>query len=314
MDLKNLYRISVFRKVVELGNFSRAAADLRLSKSVVSQHVKELERDLDVRLLNRSTRSVSVTQEGYRLAEAAGRMLQIIGTALQDLEHEHQRPSGLIRLTASQNFAVAYLVDAVLRFRTVFPEIEVEIDSSDSITNIVETGHDIAFRIGWLKSSDLHALKICDFALIPCASPRHLEEFGPVETPLDLALRPWVSLTIISDFDRLTLAAGDHKDVTVPITPVYRTNSGLTARLIVLEGNCVGLLPDYAVREDLRTGRLVRLLPDWSHRPGEIAAIYAHRKHMPPRLRAFLDFLRADARRHFGPVEQPRGRVPAQDA
>ena len=311
MDLKNLYRISVFRKVVETGNFSRAATDLRLSKSVVSQHVKELERSLDVRLLNRSTRSVSVTQEGYRLAEAAGRMLGIIGTALQDLEKEHQRPSGLIRLTASQNFAVAYLVHAVLRFRALFPEIEVEIDSIDSITNIIETGHDIAFRVGWLKSSDLHALKICDFSLVPCASARHVEQFGPVESPLDLALRPWVSLTILSDFDRLSLTRGEEQSVTVPIAPVYRTNSGLTARLIVLEGNCVGLLPDYAVQEDLRAGRLVRLLPGWSHRPGEIAAIYTHRKHMPPRLRCFLDFLRADARQHFGPPASPEAEASA---
>jgi DNA-binding transcriptional LysR family regulator len=296
MDLKNLYRISVFQRVVEQGNFSRAANELRLSKSVVSQHVSELEREFKVRLLNRSTRSVSVTQEGHRLADAAGKMIHLISTAIEELEQEQQRPSGLIRITASQNFAVVYLIGAVLRFHKKHPEIEVEIDSRDSITNIIETGYDVAFRIGWLKSSELHAVKICDFEMVPCASPEHIEQFGEVKTPLDLTFRQWVSITIMSDFDRVTLTSRDHNDVTIPVNPVLRTNSGLTAKQMVIEGTCAGLLPDYAIRDELKSGRIIRLLPDWSHRPGEIAATYAHRHRMPPRLRAFLDFLKEDAR------------------
>jgi len=299
MELKNLYRIGIFRKVVECGSFTRAAAELRLSKSVVSQHVKELETDLNVRLLNRSTRSVKATQEGLRLAEAAGEMLARIGGALQDLEHEHVQPTGLVRLTASHNFGAAYLVGAVLRFQRAHPKIEVELHSSDSILNIMETGHDVAFRIGWLRSSDMHALRICGFELLPCASPRHVDTYGPVRTPSDLAHRPWVSLTILPDFDRLVLTADDGEDATVAVTPVLRTNSGFTARRLVVGGHCAGLLPSYAIREDLAAGRLVRLLPGWRHRPGEIAAIYSHRTRMPPRLRAFLDFVKEDARRHL---------------
>ena len=302
MDLKNLYRISVFQKVVEQGNFTRAANELHLSKSVVSQHVSELERDLKVRLLNRSTRSVSVTQEGYRLAEAASMMIHLVDTACRELEQEQDRPTGLIRITASQNFAVVYLVDAVLRFRKEYPEIEIEIDSRDFITNIVETGYDIAFRIGWLKSTELHVVKICDFEMVPCASAGHIEQFGEVTTPLDLALRPWVSLTIMPDFDRLILTSRND-DVTVRVSPVLRTNSGLTAKLMVLDGNCVGLLPDYAIRNELKSGRIVRLLPEWSHRPGEIAATYVHRERMPPRLRVFLDFLKQDARAVFPKIK-----------
>lgn len=299
MELKNLYRIGIFRKVVECGSFTRAAAELRLSKSAVSQHVKELEADLDVRLLNRSTRSVTATQEGFRLAEVAGEMLTRIGGALQDLEHEHVQPTGLVRLTASHNFGAAYLVGAVLRFRRAQPRIEVELHSSDAIVNIMETGHDVAFRIGWLKSSDMHALKICEFELVPCASPHYLDAHGPVRSPRDLSLRPWVSLTILPDFDRVVLTGDDGEDASVPVTPVLRTNSGFTARRMVLGGDYAGLLPSYAVREDLQAGRLVRLLPGWRHRPGEIAAIYSHRTRMPPRLRAFLDFVKEDAREHF---------------
>ena len=121
MDLKHLYRISVFQKVVETGNFTRAAHALNLSKSVVSQHVSDLERELNVRLLNRSTRSVAITQEGHTLAEAAERMIDIVGTAVERLETEQELPSGIIRMTASQNLAVVYLAGAVKRFRNSTP-------------------------------------------------------------------------------------------------------------------------------------------------------------------------------------------------
>lgn len=300
MNLKILYRMSVFYKVAEAGSFTQAADELHLSKSVVSEHVRELEQDLGTRLLNRSTRSVSLTQEGFRLADAAAKMLQLVETTLGEIEQGQVRPSGLIRVTASHNFISVYLAAAMLRFRELHANVEVEIDAADSITNIMETGHDVAFRIGWLKSSDLHALKICDFSMIPCAAPRHFEQFGPVDSPLDLAMRPWVALTIMSDFDRIALSARNGDEVTIPISPAIRTNSGLTARQMVLGGDCISLLPDYAVRDDIAAGRLVRLLPDWSHRPGEIAAIYAHKQSMSLRLRAFLDFLRVDARTHFG--------------
>jgi DNA-binding transcriptional LysR family regulator len=300
MNLKILYRMSVFYKVAAAGSFTQAADELHLSKSVVSEHVRELEQDLGTRLLNRSTRSISLTQEGFRLADATAKMLRLVEATLRELEQGQTRPSGLIRVTASHNFVSVYLAAAMLRFRELHPNVEVEIDAADSITNIVETGHDVAFRIGWLKSSDLQAMKICDFAMIPCATPRHFERFGPVESPLDMAIRPWVAITIMSDFDRIVLSARNGDDVTIPISPAIRTNSGLTARQMVLGGDCIGLLPDYAVRDDIAAGRLVRLLPDWSHRPGEIAAIYAHKQSMSPRLRAFLDFLRVDARTHFG--------------
>ena len=119
MDRRILYRMSVVQKVAEVGTFTRAADELNLSKSVVSQHVRDLESELKVRLLNRSTRSTSLTQEGMQLAEAAGKMMKIVESALQALEHEQVRPSGLIRITASQNFwfTFTYASHHSVRFR-----------------------------------------------------------------------------------------------------------------------------------------------------------------------------------------------------
>ncbi len=301
MDLKHLYRIGVFQKVVETGNFTRAAQAMNLSKSVVSQHVGDLERELGVRLLNRSTRSVAITHEGHVLAEAAEQMIDIVGSAVDRLETQQAQPSGIVRMTASQNLAAVYLAGAVARFRQRHPGVDIELDVQDSITNMIESGYDIAFRIGWLKSNELHAVKICDFEMVPCAAPAFIERYGPIRSPMDLSRKPWITLTIMSDFDRLTLANADHDDISVKLDPAIRTNSGMTARHFVLDGAGAALLPDYAVRADIESGRIVRLLPDWRHRPGAIAATYVHRRRMPPRLRAFLDFLKEDARAVFGP-------------
>ena len=300
MDLKHLYRISVFQKVVETGNFTRAAQALNLSKSVVSQHVSDLERELNVRLLNRSTRSVAITHEGHTLAEAAEQMIDIVGTAVERLETQQALPSGIIRMTASQNLAVVYLAGAVIRFRERHPRVDIELDAQDSITKLIESGYDIAFRIGWLKSTELHAVKICDFEMVPCAAPSFLEKYGPIRSPMDLSRKPWVTLTVMSDFDRLTLANAEQDDISIKVDPSIRTNSGMTAKQFVLEGAGAGLLPDYAVRAEIENGQIVRLLPGWRHRPGAISAIYVHRRRMPPRLRAFIDFLKEDARTAFG--------------
>ena len=110
-----------------------------------------------------------------------------------------------------------------------------------------------------------------------------------------------ITLTVLSDFDRLTLTNADHDDASVKVDPSIRTNSVMTAKHFVLDGAGAALLPDYAVRGEIESGRIVRLLPGWRHRPGAISATYVHRRRMPPRLRAFLDFLKEDAKSTFSP-------------
>lgn len=299
MDLKILYRIGVFHKVAETGGFTRAAKELGLSKSVVSQYVTDLERRLQVRLLNRSTRSVAITQEGHQLAAAAGAMLQPVMAVLGDLETQQGRPAGLIRITASQNLTVSYLTGAVARFCELYPNVTVELDAQDTIEDMITSGYDLAFRVGWLRATDLHAVKISDFEMIPCASKAFIRRAGKIASPFDLAHRRWVAITIMGTFDHLTLTSDGNERITVPVTPAFRTNSGLTAKQLVLEGAAAGLLPDYAVRDELTRGEIVRLLPDWRHRPGAISAVYVHRRRMPPRLRAFVDHLKTDAKAHL---------------
>jgi DNA-binding transcriptional LysR family regulator len=164
---------------------------------------------------------------------------------------------------------------------------------------MIDAGYDVAFRIGWLKATELHAIRLCNFEMLPCASADHLEKYGPIASPLDLALRPWVAITVMSDFDHVTLTSGEGREMSIKVTPALRSNSGLIAKQLILGGHCVGLLPDYAVRAEIASGQLVRLLPEWRHREGQISAIYVHRERMAPRLRVFFDFLKTDAKRYL---------------
>ena len=287
MDLKILYRIGVLREVVEAGSFTKAAEHLWLSKSVISQHITDLEDLLKVRLLSRSTRAISITEEGEPVYQCASRILEDVQTTLAELEVHQEKPSGVIRVTASQNFAVQYLTGCLTRFSEINPYVSFDLIINDAIMNIIEGRFDVGFRVGWLEDSDLHAVKICNFSMILCACPGYLSRHGPIKTYHDLTHHPWVAITILPDICRVQLYDRSGTKINFEISPKFRTNSGFTAKQLVAGGAAIGLLPDYAVSEDLAEGRLIRVLPEWSHRQGEISAIYVHRERMPPRIRYF---------------------------
>lgn len=302
MDLKTSYRLGIFAHVVDAGSFTAASERLGLSKSVVSQHVTNLESQLGVRLLNRTTRSVSTTEEGALVQKGAATMLEDVAAILADLEHRCDTASGLIRLTSSHNFACNYLVGCVSRFCKLHSGISVDLIVNDAILNMIEERFDVAFRIGWLDDSSLHAIKICTFEMLLCATPDYLERNGPILQPRDVCRHPWVAIAIMPDMRRLQLSTSNDETCNLIIEPKFSTNSGFAAKQLIVLGAGIGLLPDYAIVDDLAKGRLVRLLPGWRHKPGEISALYVHRKQMPPRVRLFLDFMKEDVIAHFPSV------------
>jgi DNA-binding transcriptional LysR family regulator len=179
MDLKTLYRLGIFYHVVKAGSFTGAAEKLGLGKSAVSQQVTDLENQLGVRLLTRTTRSTSITEEGSLLYQSAETMLNDVESVLSSIEARRETPAGVIRLTASQNFANYYLAGSIARFCQRNPGISIDLITNDAIQNMVEERFDIAFRVGWLEDSSLHALKICDFEMLLCASPSVPESTRP---------------------------------------------------------------------------------------------------------------------------------------
>jgi DNA-binding transcriptional LysR family regulator len=214
-------------------------------------------------------------------------MLDDVKNTLASLESQQETPAGVIRLTASQNFATHYLTGCISRFSDLNPNISFDLVINDAIMNIIEERFDIGFRVGWLEDSELHAIKICSFEMMLCAAPKYLDRHGPLKKPHDLGHHPWVAITIFSDIRHVQLYDANGKTCQVAIEPKFRTNSGFTAKQLVMDGSVIGLLPDYAITEELTNGRLIRILPEWRHRPGEICAIYVHRTQMPPDCDAF---------------------------
>jgi DNA-binding transcriptional LysR family regulator len=299
MTLKDLYRMAIFTKVVESGSFSKAAATLGLGKSVVSQHVLTLEKSVSAQLINRSPRSFSLTEEGRRFYQACVLMTEHAEAALSTLDQLQSEPRGTLRISASYNLSLNFLIRALAEYQREHPKVEIELAVDDTISNVIESGFDLCLRTGWLKESRLFAVRLGSFRLIPCASPAYLERHAMPDAPEDLAEVPWVSITQLPHPDRLVMIKSDGQRRSVRITSVVRTNTGVGARAFVANSELVGLLPDYAVLDDLREGRLIRLLPDWTTEEGTISAVFPHKEHMTPRLRLLLDHLRAAFQRHY---------------
>lgn len=132
-----------------------------------------------------------------------------------------------------------------------------------------------------------------------CAAANYLENSQPILVPHDVRHHPWVAIATLPDVRHLRLSTVNKEACNLPIRPKFSTNSGFAAKQLILLGAGIGLLPDYAIIDDLAQGRLVRILPEWRHRAGEISALYVHRKQMPPRVRLFLDFMKEDASSHL---------------
>ena len=298
--LPDLYRMAIFAKVIEHGSFSRAAVAVRLGKSVVSQHVGNLERDLGVQLINRSTRSLALTEDGRNFYVHCCQMMEVAEGALAEIDARKRTPGGTVRLTASYNLGLSFAVACVARFRVAYPEIKIDLTLDDAQVNIIEEAFDLALRVGHLSDTALHAVTLARCRMVLCAAPAYLATAAPLKNPDDLVHHPWISITQLPRPDRVSLIAKDGRQRTVRVHPAIKTNTGIAARLFLLQGTGIGLLPDYAVKGE----GLVELLPEWretSDRP--ISALYPRGMHMPLKVRLLIDFFKAEfPNRHDAPL------------
>lgn len=292
--LKELYRMAVFAQVIERGSFSKAAVALGLGKSVVSAHVAALERKLGTQLVNRSTRALSLTQEGEAFYLSCRQMVTAGESAFATVESKRVAASGSIRLTASYNFGVSFLIAQLAQFRQAHPDVSIDLVLEDSVSNIIEERFDLALRVGRLPDTSLFATEIGVCHMLLCASPQMAASKPKLSSPPDLLRLPWISITQLPHPEKLELIHTRTKQrQTVRLHAQVKTHSGIAAREFVRRGAGVALLPDYAVSEDLRRGDLVQLLPSWQEaHPRPISALYPSRNRLPTRVRMLVDFLR----------------------
>jgi DNA-binding transcriptional LysR family regulator len=283
--------IRSFAKVVELGSFARAAERLEVSTSAVSRQVSDLEAHLDVRLLNRTTRRLSLTEAGQSFYEHAVQLLADLEDAEASVRAAATAPKGTLRLTCGVSFGIRYLAPALAEFASEHSGVLYDLDVSDRAVDLVEEGFDLAIRIGNLGPQGLVARRLGWTQIVCCAAPSYLERTSPLSSPSDLALHECLSYSNVAlpNVWRFTDAGGHVEDVRVVTR--HRSNNGQLLASMATRGLGIVYTPDFIVAREIRAGRLVRLLPD--HRPprSTIAAVYPSRRHLSAKVRAVVDYL-----------------------
>ncbi len=282
--------IAAFARVVDSGSFSAAARRLNVSKSAVSAHVQRLEERLGVRLLNRTTRRLSVTEAGAAYYRHCARILAEAEAAEQAASALQREPRGTLRVSAPDSFGWMHVAPAVPAFLKRYPNLAVDIKLSAAYVNLVDEGLDLAIRIGVLEDSALVVRKLAPSRQVLCAAPAYLKDRGMPQTPDDLVSHNCLCADLLSWGDEWRLA-GKRGEVRVPVSGSFRSNNAEMLRTAALDGVGIAALPTWAVAEQLRSGMLRRVLTAWEAPVSTIYAVYPGNRLMSMKVRAFVDHL-----------------------
>ncbi|MBQ4810838.1 LysR family transcriptional regulator [Pseudoalteromonas luteoviolacea] len=295
-------RLIMLLEVVEQGSFSKAAELRNIDRSVISKQISKLEEELGVRLLNRTTRSFSLTAAGAEMVKKAAELRLLLQDTVQMAENYHQEPRGLLRITSSSYIGKYYLLPVINDFQKRFPQVNIELRLDDRVIDMVSEGFDLAFRVGEPRDSSLIARKIARNRMLILATPQFIETYGEPQTMSDLAELPAAAYTSNHiRFESISYIDDKGKHQEQPINPVFRSNDGEALLEKVLSHTAFCTSPAFFFADHIDHTQLVPLLthvnlPDYS----AMYAVYPHRD-LPVRTRLFLD-----AARHYIGESVPR--------
>ena len=280
--------LRVFAQVVESGSFSSAAARLGLSATATSRHVADLETHLQTRLLNRTTRRVSLTESGRGFYERCVQVLADLNEAEQEAARGAVVPRGTIKLTTSVNFGVRNVAPAIAAFVAAHPEVRFDVSLSDRVVDLVEEGFDLAIRIGAAGSESLVARKLGETRLVPCAAPAYLAARGAPRAPEDLQQHNCFTYEYGSPRDLWRFRDAEGRERNVRVKGSLHSNNGDLLAEAAARGAGIVFEPAFIVGPELRAGRLVPLLQEFATEPVPIFAVYPSRKHLSAKVRRFV--------------------------
>lgn len=288
----NLNRLAAFAAVVEAGSFTAAADQIGLTKAMVSQHVSRLEAELGVTLLARTTRRVTLTEAGASFYSDCTRALQEMDAAIARVGVGADVPAGMLRITASEDYGAAVVVPTLAAFMEKYPALRVDLVATDQVVDLVAGRFDLAIRTGWVREQGLRATQLGSFEQVVVASPAYLKKFGTPKRPEDLAAHRWIALNILRTPLTWTFTAKNGKTQSVRVSAAAGTTTAASLRGFLLAGTGISVLPDYMTGPDLRSGRLVALLPGWTLPTAGVHAVYPNVRYTSAKVRAFVDFFR----------------------
>jgi DNA-binding transcriptional LysR family regulator len=287
-----------FVKVVEHRGFSSAARQLNLATSVVTTHVKSLEERLGVRLLNRTTRNVSLTEAGRTYYERCVQILSEIEDAEEAAQMLQSKARGILRLNTSPGIPAA-IASSIAEYNDLYPDVTVRLTATSRMLDLVEEGYDLAIWYGATPASNLIIRHLAAYRMVICASPKYLAKHGRPKHPSELADHNSVifyDATQGKEGKEWTFAGRDG-DFQVRFSGNLETNSPIAFRAAALHGQGFIITPAPIVIDDLKSGALVAILSDFLPKQFSIDALYPHREHLPAKVRTFIDLLAKNFRR-----------------
>jgi DNA-binding transcriptional LysR family regulator len=288
--MDKLTSIKAFTKVVQHGSFAAAARELRLSRSAVSKYVIDLEQDLGVQLLVRTTRSAAPTENGQTYYERCTAILAELEEADLAVTQLQAEPRGILRVNAPMSFGTLHLGRAVADFMERYPQLQIQLILSDQQIDPVQEGFDVTLRIADLPSSSLVARKIAPARRVICAAPSYLAARGTPQHPNDLRTHACLAYGHLATGNqwKLTGPDGEHW-IAIPWT--LCTNNAEVIRDAAVRGRGIALLPTFIAGADLQEGSLRSILPDYAAPEIAVYAIYPQTRHLSVKVRVFIDFL-----------------------
>jgi DNA-binding transcriptional LysR family regulator len=287
---QDLARIRAFVQVFDAGGFSAAARQHGRSKALLSKYVTDLEDYLGVRLMNRTTRKLSLTEAGESYYREASQLLQQFDDLDASIADQSTAPRGLIRVSAPRNLGESTLAPVIFDFLVKHPEVSVDLRLEDRYVDLVDEGIDLALRISNLQDSSLIARKIADMSVVCVASPALIAEHGLPKAPDALRQMPCIVDTNFQGQANWRFLE-DGKTVSIHVGGRVKVNSPLAAVRAASLGLGVAMVPSYLAEEGLRSGALVRMLADKLPDGQLLQAVYPHRRHLAGKVRALIDHL-----------------------
>jgi len=280
----------VFTTVVDLGSFAKAAEKLDLSRGMTSRYVAQVEAHLGVRLLNRTTRRLSLTEAGHDYHQRATQVLAMVEDAERSAAQEASEPRGTLRINTSVSFGARHLGEATSAYLRRYPQVKVDMTLNDRVVDLVEEGYDLAVRIARQIDPGLVARPITRARMVACASPDYLKRHGMPKSPADLVSHNCLTYAYsgLQNEWHFTRRGRDHA---VRVAGNLHGNNGDIICNAAAEGLGVIVQPTFLVYEWLRAKKLVRILDGWTIDDSTVYAVYPNRQFLPPKVRSFIDFL-----------------------
>ena len=293
LDDIDLNSLTIFDCVAEVGSFTGAADRLGVAKAKVSVQIARLERQLGLALFARTTRQVVLTDAGRALHLQCQPLLRALGDALAEAGNDQGELSGMLRISTTGQQAAQSVGPALVEFMALHPRLAVDLRTGERVADMVAEGIDLSFRMGWLRDSTQRAIKLGNFSQFVVASPAYIKAHGRPKRPEHLSQHPWVALSLLPTPLTWTFSHADGKSAVVHMASRFQVDSPGTLLALLEHGAGVGALEEVTLKAALKAGTLVKLLPAWSLPEGGIYAVLPPGRHVPPRVRAFIDFYRA---------------------